>query len=158
MLSNFYEDLNNAKTAELMVRDLFASLTDQYTFDAVGDQREYFYRGDIRATTPSGKEIFIEVKDDSVIHKTGNILCEDEVYYKQYDYYGKGNMQSDYDIYCVVSKPARKIYVLDFKVLKEIYTKGEFKMIDHYDQTTYCYLLPIGRAKQWKALLNTIEF
>jgi hypothetical protein len=37
MLSNFYEDLNNAKTAELMVRDLFASLTDQYTFDAVGD-------------------------------------------------------------------------------------------------------------------------
>lgn len=70
----------------------------------------------------------------------------------------KGNMYCDSDIFCVVSQQARKIYILDFKRLQEIYKKGEYRVIEHPEQTTYCYLLPIHRAKQWGALITTIGY
>jgi hypothetical protein len=38
----------------------------------------------------------IEVKDDGVIYKSGNVLCEEEVYYDEIQDYIKGNMYSDY--------------------------------------------------------------
>jgi hypothetical protein len=66
----------------------------------------------------------IEVKNDEVIHKTGNVLCEEEVYYKSYDFWKSGFMYSDYEIYCVVSEADRRIYVIDFKVLKAHYKSG----------------------------------
>jgi hypothetical protein len=62
------------------------------------------------------------------------------------------------DIYCIVSQPERKLYILDYKRLREIYKKGEFKVIPHTQQTTYCYLLELCRAKQWGALINTINY
>jgi hypothetical protein len=46
---------------------------------------------------------------------------EEEVYYKNSDYYKKGFAYSDYDILCVLSRAARKIYFIDFKKLKEFY-------------------------------------
>lgn len=46
---------------------------------------------------------FIEVKDDSRIADTGRVLCEERVCYKDGDYFQKGFMYSDYDIFCVVS-------------------------------------------------------
>ena len=73
----------------------------------------------------------IEVKNDSVIHATGNVLCEEEVFYKEYGYYRDGFMYNDYEIYCVVSEPSRKIYVMDFKVLKEHYKEGRYKYFDY---------------------------
>lgn len=83
--------------------DTFSAATKKYTFEDVSNNREYFYKGDIKATSSTGKEIFIEVKDDSRIAESKNVLCEYEVYYKESNYYGKGNMKSNYDIYCVVS-------------------------------------------------------
>lgn len=159
MLNNFNTDLAAAKAAEEMVRNIFGSLTNEYRFEDVSNQREFYYKGDIKATSLStGKEIFIEVKDDSRIAQTHNILCETEVFYKEYGAFGKGNMSCDYNIYCVVSKEEHKIYVIDFKVLKEIYKKGEFKTIDHPQQTTYCYLLPIWLIKKYNGLLDIIDY
>lgn len=144
MLEQFNKDLAIGKRAEDIVLHTFAALSDDYAFEDVSGEKEFYYRGDIRATDKFGREIFIEVKNDSRIHTTGNILCEEEVYYKSHGgYYGKGNMSANYDIYCVVSEKGRKIYVLDFDILKENYTKGEFKVIEHPSQTTYCYLLDI---------------
>ena len=40
-------------------------------------------------------------------------------------------MYNDYEIYCVVSEPSRKIYVMDFKVLKEHYKEGRYKYFDY---------------------------
>lgn len=132
MLSEFYKDLEAAAWAEHLVADTFSSLTTGYTFEWVGDQKEYRYRGDIKATAADGREIFIEVKDDSRIADTRNVLCEEENYIKDGDYFIKGNMKSDTDIYCVVSAAERKIYVLDFKVLKKIYKSlGTFNIIRH---------------------------
>lgn len=86
------------------MREIFEASTDKYTFEDVSDLPQYYHKGDIKATClEDGREIFIEVKDDSRIHQTKNILCEDEVYYKDADYWAPGNMESDYDIYVIVS-------------------------------------------------------
>ena len=158
MLRQFREDLANAKHAEELVREVFTSLTNKYSFLDVSEDKQYYYKGDIKAVSVSNNndEVFIEVKCDSRIGETGNILCEEEVYYKDNDYYGKGNMKADYDVYCVVSESERKIYVLDFKKLKEIYKMGEYRSIEHPAQITYCYLLPLGLAK--KAMIEVIDY
>lgn len=158
MVRDFYSDLEKAKSAETLVATVFSSLTNDYKFEEVGDQKEYFYRGDIKATAADGREIFIEVKNDSRIAETHNVLCEEEVYYKSDGYFGKGNMKSNYDIYCVVSQQEQKIYVIDFSVLQANYRRGEFKVIRHYDQDTYCYLLPIGTIKKLGGLITTVEY
>lgn len=159
MCAEFQRDLEAAKGAEALVRDVFSNLTNDYEFEDVANDRAFFYRGDIRATNKlNGKEIYIEVKDDSRIADTGRILCEEEVYFKYLDYYSAGNMQSDYDIYCVVSKQQRKIYILDFKVLKKIYTKGEFKVIPHSNTDTYCFLLDICEARSNGAIIDIITY
>jgi len=159
MLKDFHSDLANAKIAEKIVRDTLASLTTDYTFEDVSDDPQFYYKGDIRAVGDN-KELYIEVKDDSRIADTGNILCEEEVYYKDDDRFAKGNMYCDSDYYCVVSQQERKIYVLDFKILKTIYRKysEDFKIIKHSEQDTYAYLLPICRAKQFGALLYKLNY
>lgn len=158
MVSNFYSDLAQAREAEYIVLDAFNAMTDKYNFVAVGDNPAYYYKGDILAIGEDGREIGIEVKDDSRIADTHNVLCEEEVYYKSCDYYGKGNMQSDYDIYCVVSRQEQKIYVIDFDILRANYRKGEFREIRHPQQTTYCYLLNIGIIQRLGGLIATIHY
>lgn len=37
MVSNFYSDLEKARAAEHLVKDIFTGLTDEYTFSFVGD-------------------------------------------------------------------------------------------------------------------------
>lgn len=157
-INGFLRDLEAARDAEQLVLEVFSQLSDDYKFENVGKEREFFYKGDIKATAADGREIFIEVKDDSVIHKTKNILCEEEVYYKDTDYYGKGNMQSDYDIYVVVSRAERKIYVIDFDILRDNYQRGEYKEIQHPSQITYCYLLPLGVAKRLNAVIEVVNY
>lgn len=158
MITGFYSDLAQAQVAERLVVDVLAALTTDYTFVAVGDNRGYFYKGDIKVVDNNGKEIFIEVKNDSVIHKTGNILCEEEVYYKDNDWYGKGNMHSDYEYYAIVSEQERRIYILDFSILRDTYRMGEYKVIEHPSQITYCYLLPLGVAKAKGAVIKTLNY
>ena len=158
MVNGFYRDLAQARKSEQLVLEVLSALTTDYTFEPVGDNREYFYKGDIKVVANNGEEIFVEVKNDSVIYKSGNILCEEEVYFKDTDYYDKGNMQSDYDIYAIVSEQERRIYILDFKVLKANYRLGEYKAIHHPSQITYCYLLPLGVAKAKGAVITTLNY
>lgn len=158
MLSTFYQDLEKAKTAEDLVLKVFDGLTDEYRFEAVGSIREYFHKGDIKATDIDGNEHFIEVKDDSCIGKTHNVLCEEDIFYQSIGEFVKGNMYSDYEIYCVVSQSTRKIYVIDFKVLKRIYHKGQFKEIPHREQTTYCYLVPLAMIRKEGGMIAEIDY
>lgn len=158
MLNNFYSDLAQAKEAEDIVLNTFSAMTDKYTFNPVSDNPAYYYKGDIIAISEDGREIGIEVKDDSRIADTSNVLCEEEVYYKYNDYYGKGNMQSNYDIYCVVSRKEQKIYVIDFNILRANYKKGEFCEVRHPQQITYCYLLNLGTIKRLGGLIATIHY
>lgn len=157
MVKDFFKDLNKAKKAEQIVATALSNLG--YSVADVSNDRSFFYKGDLLITLPTGEKKFVEVKDDSRIADTRNILCEEEVYYKEHDYYGKGNMQSDYDIYSVVSKAENKIYFLDFEKMKSIYKKfGKYKVIPHYDQTTFCYLLNLRDASRYGALLGEITY
>lgn len=158
MIINFDRDLEIGKRAEQIVYNTFSSLAIGYKFYDVSNIQQYRYKGDILAIADDGRQIFIEVKNDSRIADTGNILCEEEVFMKDGGYYTKGNMHCDSDIYCVVSEQEHKIYILDFKKLKAHYKKGEFKQIEHPQQFSICYLLPIGVAKQHKAIIDVIEF
>ena len=158
MLKEFEKDREKAKTAEQIVLNTLKALDTNNQYEDVADDRQYFYTGDIKVTTPDGKEYFIEVKDDSRIADTQNILCEEENYIIDQGYYFKGNMYSNGDIYAIVSQQQKKIYILDYKRLKEIYKKGQYKEIPHRDQITYCYLLELCRAKQWGALITTINY
>jgi hypothetical protein len=69
----------------------------------VADDPQFYHRGDLLISLPTGDR-FVEVKDDSRIADTGNILLEDAVYYKESGRLVPGNLHSDYDIYAVVSK------------------------------------------------------
>lgn len=155
----FLQDLLKAHKAEDLVREVLASLTDEYTFEDVADDREYFHKGDIKAVGADGKEIMIEVKDDSRIGDTGNILCEESVYYYSSNYEQKGNFYSDYEIYCVVSQPTNTIYLFDFSILKQIYKKyGNYRIMAHAHQESEVYLLPLGYAKKAGALIKEIKY
>jgi hypothetical protein len=105
MLRDFFKDLAAAKPAEELVLNTLSSLTADFTFTDVSNIKECRYKGDILAKSNSdNKEIYIEVKQDSRIAQTGNILCEYQNYYKDSDYFGKGNMYSSCDVYCIVSQ------------------------------------------------------
>lgn len=160
MLTNFAIDYKKGRRAEELVLDVFSSLSLDYDFEDVSAFRELYYCGDIKAVNrTTGKEVFIEVKNDGRIADTGNVLCETGVYFKKYGYYGRGNMSSNCDILVVVSEQASRIYVMDFKVVKEIYRKfGLYKEIEHKEQITECYLLELGRIKQFKGLIATIDY
>lgn len=159
MLDNFKKDLEKGKAAEEIVYRVFSSLDDTHDFKMVGDNPMFYYSGDILAIDKNtGKEIFIEVKNDSRIADTNNVLCEEEVYYKKHDYYGRGNMDSDCNIYAVVSEEQRKIYVINFKVLKSNYRRGEYKVIEWPQQTTFCYLLNINDLKSYGGLINVVNY
>ena len=159
MISNFYSDLSKARKAENLVYQVLSALTDDYAFEEVGDKREYFYKGDVKAHDECwDDDIFVEVKDDSCIYRTGNVLCEDKVFYKNNGEFGKGNMQSDYDYYAVVSQHDNLIYILDFDVLKKNYKKGQYKIIPHEEQNTYCYLCSINKLCKWGAMMYYIWY
>lgn len=159
MVEDFYKDLSAAAKVERFVLKCLEQMTQDYTFEHIGGNRAYFNKGDILATEKAtGRRIFIEVKDDSCISNTRNVLCEEEVYYLNDNRLEKGNMYSDYEIYCVVAQQARKILFIDFSILKENYKQGKYKVIPHKDQTTYCYLVSIDQILDWGADIAAIDY
>ena len=158
MKSTFYDDLRGAKGAEVLVYNVLSTLDKERVYELVGDDRAYFYKGDIKATDKSGKELYIEVKNDSRIAETQRVLCEEGNYFKRVDYYKDGGMYRDTDIYCVVSESERKIYVMDFKVLQKHYRSGEYREIDHPVEITYCFLLELCRIKQYGGLIAELTY
>ena len=85
MLSEFKKDLARGYAAEHLVKEILADLTTDFEFIWVGDKEEYRDKGDIIARA-ANKEYYIEVKDDSCICTTGNVLCEEANYIYENDY------------------------------------------------------------------------
>jgi hypothetical protein len=159
MLKEFRKDLVAAQEGERRAEICFRTLGfDKYDFKNVGENPAYYDRGDILAIDKeTGKEVCIEIKQDSRIAQTHNVLLEDEV-----DYFGvglkKGNLHSNYEIYAIVSPQKEKILVLDFEVLKKNYRKGTYKIIPHEEQVTFCYLLPIETIEKLGGVIAVIDY
>ena len=158
MLKNFKRDLERGKAAEQLVLEVLNDYYEGWEVESVSDDRSCFYKGDLKATYTTGTVCYIEVKDDSRIADTKKILCEEEVYIKETDCTIAGNMSGSGDLYVIVSQQERKLYILDYKRLREIYRKGDFKIINHPQQLSYCYLLELCRAKQFGALLTVLNY
>ena len=158
-MKQFWIDLAAGQKVEEQARQIFLSLTDEYDIENVSDVVACRHKGDLLAThKETGKQTYLEIKADSRIHDTQNVLCEEENYFYDSGEFRKGNFHYDYEIYCVVSQEARKIYVMDFKVLKKIYKQGTYKSIRHPQEITYCFLLPLGVVKANGGLIDVIEF
>lgn len=157
-MDEFYSDAAKAAIAEQLTTKILTSKTSNWCFEWVGNIKKYRHKGDIKATDPTtGFSLFLEVKDDSRIAETDNILCE----YLKYFYQGgykPGNMTYDYEYYCVISQGSRTIYVIDFSILKEIYKSGEHKTILHDNDITYSYLVPLSFIEEKGGLIKTIQY
>lgn len=155
MVSNFYSDLAKAKKGEAITLDVLKHTTDEYVFSDVSEDKAYYYKGDIKAVDDSWglDEYYLDVKMDGCIARTGNILCEEKVYFKDGGYYCKGNMKSDYDYLAIIAVEAQLIYIIDFLKLKKHYKEGRAYSKDHGEQITYGTLFPMSKA--WK--YNMVE-
>lgn len=164
MASNFKKDLEKARKAEHIVCDVLNSATIDYGFEEVGDVEAYYYKGDIKVTGFDDNICFVEVKDDSRIAETGNVLCEYKVYNYRNGKWLHGNMESDYDYYAVVAQQTQTIYVIDFDVLKKNYKGGRAYFKDHYDdngclsQKTVGTLCSLKQIEHWGGLLHTLHY
>lgn len=156
-VKQFEIDLARGQKAEHLVMQVLSQLTNEYTFTHIGNLPDFYHRGDILAQG-NGEFIYLDIKDDTVIHETYNVLVEEEVYFKDSDYYKKGFAYSDYDILCVLSRAARKMYFIDFKKLKEFYKQGEYKRINHADQFSECYLVPLGLIRRKGAMVKELNY
>ena len=153
----FNKDLQQGKEGEQVVAKYLQ--TAGYQVEDVSNNRQDYHKGDLLITLPTGEKRYIEVKNDTVIGESQKILCEEEVYYKDKDYFAPGFMYRDYDIYAVVSEDTNTIYFFDFSKLKEIYKRfGTYKKFDYPDQYSECYLLEMCRARQFKALIAKIKY
>ena len=160
MVKNFFSDMAIAKTAERTVLDVFSKIAPQYSFKDVSEDRQYFYKGDILTTAKDGREIGIEVKQDSRIWETSNVLCEEKVLFfnNGNKNMARGNMQSNYDVYCVVSPQKRRIWVFNFAAMKKCYKHGRYVRIPHKEQITFAYLVPIDYFDKQGALMAIIDY
>ena len=164
MSSKFYEDLKKAKVGEEIVLDVLKNATNEWIFTNVSEDEEYYYKGDIEAWNIDVGCLYIDVKMDSRIAQTGNVLCEKKVYSYKDKKYHKGNLDSDYDDLAIISVEAKKIWIIDFNVLKKHYKEGRAYSKDHYDnngnlsQKTIGTLCSLKQIKKWGGLLYEIEY
>lgn len=154
----FYKDLAAARSAEKIALQQLALHYPHYHFEDVSDDSSCYYKGDIKLSNDDGAALYVEVKNDSRIAETGNILCEYGNYFKSTNRFSGGAMKNNTDIYCVVSQAARRIYLFKFDVLAKNYKSGKHKIIHHAEQDSYCYLLPIEIAAAAGALITTIDY
>ena len=159
-MTDFWKDLAYAHTVEKTALKAFQGATEDYKIVDVSNNREYYHKGDLKAIAADGREYMLEIKGDSRIHETGNVLCEEQNYWYDSGKYTQGNMYSDYEYYCVVSEAARKIAVIDFKVLKAHYADAHHRLIkiSHYDNESYCYLFPLKEIKELGGLVALLDY
>lgn len=157
--TQFLTDAAAAREAEELVAAVMASLTSTWNFEVIEGEDENQHKGDIRVTDPvTGFSLFLEVKDDSRIATTGNVLCEVTKFFADTNTFKPGNMSYDYEYYCVISQESRTIYVIDFSILKQVYRQGVATTIYHEHDTTYCYLVPLELIVEKGGLIRTIAY
>lgn len=167
---NFENAMQSAKKAEKLVMNLlqdyldYKKLDNQIFLKYVGDDKEYYKKGDIQITNTIEDTIkYGDVKHDRVIHKTSNVYCEEKTYRIRQDFYEKGFMQNgDYDYMYVLCSEKCELYIVDFKKLKEVYKKDytkEIYALNNYKENSlmYGYCVPIKTLEE-KEILTTIKY
>lgn len=160
MVKGFYDDLAKAKKAEAIVLDVLRHCTDDYEFNDVSNDEAYWHIGDIEIDDGIC-EYYLDVKDDGCISRTGNLLAEHRVWYKNGGWQEGFMQNSNYDYVGYLSQPDHMLYILDFDLWKQHYKK-RFKRhlyIPHGgEQTTDGYLMPLDTARKLGIIIAEIEY
>lgn len=158
MSNQFYKDLARGQRAEQIAIDILRKNISWYNFASVGTEQYYWHKGDILGVREDGKITMFEVKDDSRIADTGNVFCEEEVRYYATGTTQIGFMYNQYDILCILSQQDKKLYLIDFNTLKQIYKTGTFKTAKHQTQETDGYLVPLAQVQAQGGLIATYSY
>ena len=140
---NFQHNVDVSFEAEEIAKELLEQLTHQ-KFYTVRDEPDWFHVGDL--TTIEGKGY--DVKDDGIIHKSGNVFCEVKKHWLNGQTTDGWMLNGEYDYLVILDQIGKNIYVLDFEKLKKIYKSGypkyNIKMGDNY---TDGYAVPLKRCR-----------
>ena len=157
--SNFKADLLKSKEAEKIALDVLTHTTEDKCFNDVADIQEFWHKGDILVFDRNREfDCFIDVKDDSRIADTHNILCEERVYYRKQKKFKQGFMYSEYDYLDIVSKKESKIYIIDFKKLQKHYKEGKSMCLQYSWQYSDIFLYPLEKAYKYNMVVAEIDY
>lgn len=155
---NYTTDFNNntevARKAEEITIELLEQLIKGVKFISVHDDEECFHLGDILSS--DGK--YYDVKDDGVIHRTGNIFAEEMKYWKSGSISDGWMRNGKYDYLCILDMIDHNLYILDFNRFKKMYRKGKFIKTNMGDNITTGYCVPLWRCREDKCLLYEIQY
>lgn len=159
MTKQFREDLKKAKYSERVVLEVLRNCSDDWYFFDISDFDYCHLLGDIEAWSLEAGSVYIDTKCDGLIHRTGNILAEDKIIFKYNGTAEKGFMQKcQYDYMAIISIPAKKIYIIDFRLLKKYYKSGAPIVSEHEEQDTHGYLFPLWKARDYGILKMVIHY
>ena len=117
---------------------------------------EEYQEQDIDFIVKNGnQETTLEVKLDNSFNKTDNLFIED--YSIKYDFKKLGWLNyCKADYICYYDTKMKNGIIVDFSIVKSLLDKYAYQKIfyDYQDdKERYCYLLPIGRARQHNAIV-----
>lgn len=162
MVKGFYSDLAKAKKGEDIVRQVLQGCQDKYSITDVSEIKEMWHRGDIEIhDVEENISYYLDVKDDSRIAQTGNLLAEHRVYYVKDNKWTEGFMQrATYDYVGYLSQQNKIIYILDFKLWQKYYLSKSEKHIHipHGYQTTDGYLMSLDKARKLGIVIAEIKY
>lgn len=156
----YTEDFKNNVRVSLKAENIAKELLEQLTWDtltSVRDVPEYFHFGDLLGT--DGK--FYDVKDDGVIHRSGNVFCETKKRWKESGKLTDGWMlNSHYDYLVILDQIKKHIYLLDFPSLKKIYRSYGYwrNNVDMGDNYTDGIVVSLDKCRKYDALIDESEY
>ena len=148
----FNEQLAIGRTCEIIALNTLQSLTSDYTFTDVSNDPSCYHKGDIRADGANGT-FYLDVKN--MCHES-RIFIEVEQF--RNGAWREGWIHRSYDYLIECNKKTKKLYIIDFKILKEIYARFPIGRMDQMDNITdYCYI-SISELEKNGALKAIIDF
>lgn len=140
--ADFQHNVEVAKTAEGIAKEILEKHTKKTIVDVSRDP-ECYHKGDLLV----GEKTYIDVKDDTLIHKTGNVFVETLKIWPS-GAVTNGWVTSQYNYLAIVSQPDQKFYLIDFKALKQCYKQiGRFVKANNGDNITQGYVCSLKKLR-----------
>ncbi len=147
--TDFNRNVKIAKESEGIALELLAQLVPDGDFVDVSNVSDYYHLGDIM-DAKTGR--YYDVKDDGVVHRTGNVFCEERKEWRS-GQISDGWMYSNYDNLVILDGVSNHIYVLDFSILKKIYKDYRYVTTNMGDNYTSGYCVPLKACREAGAML-----
>ena len=144
-----------AYTSEKLVRELLSQIYVGVDFYDKHDDVKSWHKGDILSS--EGK--WFDAKDDGVIFYTGNLFAEELKDWRNGEISDGWMHSSKYSYVCDLDQQGKKLYIIDFKRLKEIYKKNnKYKKSRLSDCDSWGYIVPLWKLRESGALVAEVAY